>query len=298
MSKARTDELSKLNLTEAEPYEQWDKDEIHDSHRISDGMAARCVASNIVLKTQTYKKLAPTFFVSTSGAIRTGNASGNGRPFVYNNTFVTIEGRILKGASRLPLEPGQDIIILSLHVKEFQRWFKRLYNGDYKEFKWEMLERNPAILKSLTTPSLRGSIGSDNPAHPAPYFGLPPHIFDPASNVKGFVPDHLVPGNNEAAQVAAQSAVGGNEGPIRADGGSDDNMAVPDTPANDVINGISKAKLHGDYNIALEIACTAVRAVAKVNPEAAKNIMHEIGDKSITRIADVCASITDAQNEI
>ncbi len=58
-----------------------------------------------------------------------------------------------------------------------------------------------AILKSLTTPYLPGSIGSDQPLHTAPYFGVPIHVLDPARGVTGYFPAGLITGNAQYVGV-------------------------------------------------------------------------------------------------
>lgn len=63
-------------------------------YRLSDNMAARCVMSAVALgASKPYKKLAQTFFVGSSGAMRGvkgSNIYGNGGPFIYNHTFAML----------------------------------------------------------------------------------------------------------------------------------------------------------------------------------------------------------------
>lgn len=307
MSRSKTDEYIKMGLRNDEPYSAWNVNEIHNDSRISDAMAARCIISDLVIgSTKRYSDLGQSFFVKSSGKTRSGNTIGNGRPWIYDYKYTTILRHVLKGSCTLDLKVGQDVAILSDHDAQFRRWATRVQAGDYSMFKWDLLLRNPAILRSLTTPSIPGSIGSDAPSSVGPYFGIPLHIFDPNSNVVDYVPAHIaiLDGNNvnggpQPINVRPNHAVpDAGSAPLvpEAQGIASNEAPPPDSDIHDdepraTVNGIQTAKVQLDFEVSLEIACTAVGIIARVDQQTAKGLTNKLKGISDARLAKLSASI-------
>lgn len=97
-------------------------------------------------KPRNWQPAASSFFFPLTGSLQNPSGQYNkGFGLPYEGKWITFDGEAMSGCSRLQLENGESMRVISTSPA-FKRWLTRVMSGEFTYFSMDMIQGDPLLL--------------------------------------------------------------------------------------------------------------------------------------------------------